>query len=387
MKALIIIISLLSCFAANAQTIHFIIVSDINGSSEGVAAGRITEYLKDKTFVPNLKFHTGMKVNVVDVSGNVFSLGNMNDKLAQLNTADDDVIFFYYCGHGFNAGVPSDPYPTFWFGNNSQTRSFVSVYNDLIVKPHRLLIAIAEACNKEIESRPINREIAVNGYFAPKTGKTEKYQKLFYFSSGNYIMCSSNKGEISHVGNSWGCFSRAFIDAFETAVEYNNNHTPTWDEIFNKIAARTDSLSYNEFGEPQHPRWQKGYVKVDGYATPASPDALAQYKKGTSYYNAQNYTEAVKCFRIAANQGYADAQFWLGYCYYRGFGVEQEDIFAAPWFEKAAKQGHAAAQYYYGVCCEYGFRGQTADKQEAFEWYKKSAAQGNADAIKKLKNK
>ena len=132
---------------------------------------------------------------------------------------------------------------------------------------------------------------------------------------------------------------------------------------------------------------QKGYVKVDGYATPASPDALAQYKKGASYYNAQNYTEAVKCFRIAANQGYADAQFWLGYCYYRGFGVEQEDIFAAPWFEKAAKQGHAAAQYYYGVCCEYGFRGQTADKQKAFEWYKKSAAQGNADAIKKLKNK
>ncbi len=258
MKALITIISVLFCFAVNAQTIHFIMVSDINNSDEGVAAGRITEYMKDKTFVPNLRIHTGMNVNVVDVCGNGFSLENLNKKLDQLKTAEGDVIFFYYCGHGFNARVLSDPYPTLWFGNISKTRSFVSVYNSLIGKPHRLLIAIAEACNKEIESRPVNREIVDNGGdFAPKAGKTEKYKKLFCNSSGNYIMCSSSKGELSLVGNNWGCFSRAFINVFERSVEYNNNPNPTWDDIFNDIVTKTGELSYKEFAVTQHPQWKK----------------------------------------------------------------------------------------------------------------------------------
>ena len=43
-----------------------------------------------------------------------------------------------------------------------------------------------------------------------------------------------------------------------------------------------------------------------------------QYEKGEQYYNEGNYTEAVDCFRQAAEQGNADAQNALGYCYDNG---------------------------------------------------------------------
>ncbi|MDL1959246.1 MAG: hypothetical protein LWX01_06035 [Deltaproteobacteria bacterium] len=43
----------------------------------------------------------------------------------------------------------------------------------------------------------------------------------------------------------------------------------------------------------------------------------------------QDYAEAVKWFRKAAEQGYADAQFFLGLMYAQGEGVLQSGAAAA----------------------------------------------------------
>jgi TPR repeat protein len=58
----------------------------------------------------------------------------------------------------------------------------------------------------------------------------------------------------------------------------------------------------------------------------------------------QNYPEAAKWFRKAAEQGYANAQYALGVCYYIGYGVTPNKAVAIKWFKKAAQQGLADAQ-------------------------------------------
>ena len=57
----------------------------------------------------------------------------------------------------------------------------------------------------------------------------------------------------------------------------------------------------------------------------------------------QSYTEAVKLYRKAAEQGLADAQYNLGLCYGKGVGVAQNYTEAVKWIKKAAKQGNAGA--------------------------------------------
>ena len=57
----------------------------------------------------------------------------------------------------------------------------------------------------------------------------------------------------------------------------------------------------------------------------------------------QDYAEAVKWYRKAAEQGYADAQYNLGSCYYNGKGVPQNYAEAVKWYCKAVGQGHADA--------------------------------------------
>ena len=92
-----------------------------------------------------------------------------------------------------------------------------------------------------------------------------------------------------------------------------------------------------------------------------------------------------ECFRKAAKQGDARAQYGLGLCYARGKGVPQDMKKAVKWFRKAAEQGNAVAQGILGNCYYRG-DGVSEDKKEAFKWYRKAAEQGNAVAQFNLGN-
>jgi TPR repeat protein len=71
--------------------------------------------------------------------------------------------------------------------------------------------------------------------------------------------------------------------------------------------------------------------------------ALARNNLGVMYANgegvAQNYAEAVRLYRLAAEQGNADAQNSLGGMYYLGQGVIQDNVYAHMWFNIAASNG------------------------------------------------
>ena len=71
--------------------------------------------------------------------------------------------------------------------------------------------------------------------------------------------------------------------------------------------------------------------------------AEAQYNLGVMYgYGrgvVQNYKEAVKWYRLAAEQGFADAQFNLGVMYCSGQGVLEDSIQAYAWLNIAGANG------------------------------------------------
>lgn len=98
----------------------------------------------------------------------------------------------------------------------------------------------------------------------------------------------------------------------------------------------------------------------------------------------QDYVKAVEWYTKAAEQGNADAQNMLGYCYSLGNGVAINLYKAYEWVKKAAEQGHADAQYNLGDCY-YNGKGVTQNYNEAVKWYRNAAEQGHEDAINRLR--
>jgi TPR repeat protein len=159
--------------------------------------------------------------------------------------------------------------------------------------------------------------------------------------------------------------------------------------ITNSPADRIAEIERQFGGTPEVLGWmyEKGNQVPQDFAEAAKwfrkaaeqGNADAQFKLGTMYDNGQgvprDYAEATKWFRKAAEQGVVAAQYNLGLMYSSGQGVPQDFIEAAKWYGKAAEQGHPEAQFNLAVCCEDG-RGVLQDYLEAAKWYGRAAGQG-----------
>jgi len=107
----------------------------------------------------------------------------------------------------------------------------------------------------------------------------------------------------------------------------------------------------------------------------------ADFQKGyDAYYIARDYAAALREWKPLAEQGNADAQYYLGHMYRQGEGVPENDSAAAKWFTHAAQQGHANAQFYLSVMYYYG-QGVDQDNVYAYMWWNIALSQGNPNAM------
>ncbi len=97
-------------------------------------------------------------------------------------------------------------------------------------------------------------------------------------------------------------------------------------------------------------------------------DALAAWSRG-------EYANAYWLWRPLAEQGNADAQFYLGLMNESGQGVPRNDAEAIKWYLKAADQDLAVAQFNLATMYAKG-RGVPQNEREAAKWYRLAADQG-----------
>ena len=98
----------------------------------------------------------------------------------------------------------------------------------------------------------------------------------------------------------------------------------------------------------------------------------------------QDYEEAVKWYRLAADAGHATATLALSTCYMEGYGVPRDENESMRLLAKAANLGEPTAQSYLGSAYEVGFKSISEDKRESLNWYMKAAQKGNALAQMKV---
>ena len=116
----------------------------------------------------------------------------------------------------------------------------------------------------------------------------------------------------------------------------------------------------------------------------AETDPVFQIRIGRMYYLGanirQDYTEAMKLFSAAAEQGSAAGQYLLGNMYETGAGTSIDNDAALEWFHKAADQGEPRAAYEIGVMYARG-QGVTQDDAEALKWFRKAGEGGHPGAL------
>ena len=254
-----------------AKEVYLIVFTDENDASIGTSCTQTRKYFKN-TFVPNIKRYAGLKVIETYGYGNRFTLSYLNNTLSNLQTTQDDVIIFYYAGHGYNRG--HNDYPTLTIGNSGsiamRSKDLLNIYNTLRSKPHQLLLCIAEACNAVHHVSGIADNMVTS--FPSHVFSAQHFKTLFN-SSGDYMASSSIKGQKSYSASGVpGMFTSGFTEAFNEVVEVSNAGVVTWTSVFSKSIRNTENIAI-ESGYEQTPQWIKGKYVVDEF-TLASVEIL-----------------------------------------------------------------------------------------------------------------
>ena len=90
-----------------------------------------------------------------------------------------------------------------------------------------------------------------------------------------------------------------------------------------------------------------------------SNQAQAQFEYGHALFTGfgnddfKDTRAAIDWLQLAADQNHIEAQFYLAQAYHDGEGVEQDYIMAVHFYTNPAEQGNADAQYWLGRCLSY----------------------------------
>lgn len=244
-KKLLLSIALSFTLAAGlqAKTIHWLTFIDTTDKNVGSidANTRKILYARWINVVNATLTAEGYSVNPIDIYGNAMSPQKCKEVVNSLQCAPDDIVVFYYVGHG-TENTGTSKYPLMCLAS-LQPNMFVPlswVYNTLKSKGARLTITIGMCCNARqgIHGRSAPAFSVNYGNAYVDDDMAESIKKMFLDFKGDIIATSSSPNE-----SSWSCYDKALgntdyftyflIDQFTNDLP--NRKTPNWDDMFTEV--------------------------------------------------------------------------------------------------------------------------------------------------------
>lgn len=246
---LIFLVALFSHNTAKAASLHAILLCDTD--ADGIEGSVRADFRNISKEVNTISKDTKLKLRLKKFVGKKVD-SSFLDTLDSLKIGPDDVVIFYWSGHGLRFDTQQDPWPVFDFEYDSQRVSQYTVTEKLMNKNPRLLLSIADCCNELLE-----KSLFWKGK-ADKKIRKENYRTLFLNFSGTYIATAASPGEISFGlnGNSHamdlpagGFFTNALLESLHEETSFPNPNI-SWELIFGLAVDKTIEYQLRDPYEP-----------------------------------------------------------------------------------------------------------------------------------------
>lgn len=190
-----------------------------------------------------------------------FSKESLNTTINKLDAETNDVIIFYFSGHGNNYNNNEFPNLNFYEKNSYSELNLMSIHKKLKAKKGRFLLTIGDLCNN------IAKEFPKKSFGLSLTKRSLGYIKLFKYHKGDIIITSSKKSQYSWCNNfSGGYFTRSFLWSLNKNILEGNYK---WEEIIYDASIETRRSVSKYVKENQEPFFK---INIDNVSQkPTSP--------------------------------------------------------------------------------------------------------------------
>lgn len=235
---------------AKNQTLHLILTGDIQDKSIGTAVRNDLSSMKD-LFSNISSHHPKLKLNLIEVTGSQLTKENITKQISNLKIGENDIVFFYYSGHGSNPLPKRSDFPTMALkGSGYQLEA---VYDNIRSYRPRLTLVVGDLCNSVPRVKSDNNQEIMVSSIPYRYDKT-KIATLFLNAQGSMISTSSSYDEYSYCVNGAGAFTTGFLKSLRSTVNTGSHMSTDWQSIFK--SSYTDA--YNQTKRITNKKGTKG---------------------------------------------------------------------------------------------------------------------------------
>lgn len=267
----ILIISLVSILA-NAQTIHWLTFIDTTDKNVGQIDknGREVLYNHFVNVVNAALTEKGYKTNIQDIYGTTLTPQKCKEIVSSVNCAPNDIVVFYYIGHGTHGTVGGDVWPMMFMAqdNPNYLIPLKWVHDQLKAKGAKLTATIGMCCNVyQGINRTSTPSFGVN-YGNTFLTDTEKnaIQQMFLENKGDFLLSSASPGQSSVGGNTplgpMDLFTCVLVKNFEDCA---SEGSLDWNSLFSDVKAVVNEVTEGQ----QTPIFVANLSKATAAPTPA----------------------------------------------------------------------------------------------------------------------
>lgn len=281
MKNLLLLISFIYGINCYSQTLHVITVGALDDKKLSSAVYSDFEIMKKNfNFISQ---NIGYKLSTQTIGNAGFNSKTILNSLDTLKVEPQDLIFFYYSGHGFNEIQSNTRFPIFQLNDFKQNKLLVDNVADLLkAKNARLCITFGDMCNNFLPSgtKSMTRTIKIKGGFV-SNDMNPVLHKLFLETQGYIKISSSEKSQYSNAYEDGSLYTKAFDKALEEAID--KNAEISWNTFLEDTQQRLEQLLPNKL--------QRSIYEINGEvyppATPAPiiPEPVTTFDQINKYLN------------------------------------------------------------------------------------------------------
>ncbi len=241
---------------AAGVTLHFVSVINSNVSDIGASCER--DYDNFLGELKGIAQALGIQFKNHSVMGDYYSREAVAETLSELRPGGNDIVFFYYSGHGFRFDDQQSQYPAIALTSSSYddiTRNYLlmsDIYDEICSKNARLNIVLSDCCNTPIGvEQPAMRETGTLYGRANNNFSVNRLGQLFLQERGNLLSTAASPGETSICDMTGGFFTIAFIRSLRKEINATNAQDVSWNNIINNTISSARQRS-SDVGNIQH---------------------------------------------------------------------------------------------------------------------------------------
>ncbi len=259
-------------------TIHLLIVADTTEEDIGKSCAHDLHRVLDTYTKVVAYMHARMRVRII--AGQLYSKRQVVSELKLLKPDANDIVVFYYSGHGYRKKEDKRQFPYIDLRQKpdddylTQTLNMDDIYRFIKRKGARMNLVISDCCNSYVGDRNAVASIPPQKQTSPLQLDGEHIRMLFLKAKISILATAADSTQRASSNNSMGGFFSYYLNASLEASASNSKTT----------VARANSS----------PEWWNNILSE----TRAQTEKKAQYTYCDKPYTVENICKQSPCFKI-----------------------------------------------------------------------------------------